>query len=91
MSEQTSHDKIKEIASTDNGFKFYVVETLTSLETNMASLVGNGQPGRVKILEDKVEQHGKYIYGAIIGLVVLEGIFHWIASAITPVLHVTGH
>lgn len=91
MSEQTSHDKIKQIASTDDGFKFYVVETLTSLETNMSSLVGNGQPGRVKILEDKVEQHGKYIYGAIIGLVVLEGLFHWLASALTPVLHVTGH
>ncbi|MCU1301733.1 MAG: hypothetical protein JWQ87_2017 [Candidatus Sulfotelmatobacter sp.] len=90
MGTQPNYEKIKEIASTDESFKLFVVEKITALDTNMDGLVGNGQPGRVKILEDKVEQHGRYIYGAIIGLVVLEGLFHWLASAITPVLHVAG-
>ena len=35
-------------------FESHTVEVLAELKTDMKSLVGNGQPGRVTKLEDKV-------------------------------------
>ena len=35
-------------------FQQEVLEKLGRLEANMAMLVGNGQPGRVKLVEDRV-------------------------------------
>lgn len=35
-------------------FERHVVDSLARLETQMLSLVGNGQPGRIGILEQKV-------------------------------------
>jgi len=37
-------------------FQRDVLEKLARLETKMDSLVGNGQPGRMKLMENKVEQ-----------------------------------
>ena len=38
----------------DIEFQREVLDKLVRLETKMDTLVGNGQPGRVKMLEDKV-------------------------------------
>lgn len=38
----------------DMEFQREVLNKLVRLETKMDSLVGNGQPGRVKMMEDKV-------------------------------------
>ncbi len=37
-------------------FQSAVLEKLARLETKMDTLVGNGQPGRMKLVEDKVEK-----------------------------------
>ena len=39
----------------DDQFKIYVAETLGELKTGMKSLLGNGQPGRIGVLEREVE------------------------------------
>ena len=46
----------REIALRNIDFEFQreVLDKLVRLETKMDSLVGNGQPGRVKLVEDKV-------------------------------------
>lgn len=38
----------------DLEFQREVLDKLVRLETKMDTLVGNGQPGRVKVIEDKV-------------------------------------
>lgn len=40
--------------SIDNEFQREVLDKLGRLETKMDTLVGNGQPGRMKLNEDKV-------------------------------------
>jgi hypothetical protein len=59
----------------DIEFQREVLDKLVRLETKMDSLVGNGQPGRVKLVEDKVSalersdlgnsMHNRLIDGAI--------------------------
>jgi len=39
---------------TDNDFQREVLEKLARLETKMDMLVGNGQPGRIKLAEDRL-------------------------------------
>ena len=41
---------------TDNDFQRDVLDKLGRLETKMDMLVGNGQPGRIKLLEDRLVQ-----------------------------------
>jgi len=43
-----------EIPLSDSEFKVWVVQALTRLSTQMESLVGNGQPGRISALEQRV-------------------------------------
>ncbi len=38
-------------------------EALTELRTQMRSLLGNGQPGRIGMLERTLEGHKKFIWG----------------------------
>jgi hypothetical protein len=38
-------------------FRLLVIQKLTLLETMMADLAGNGRPGRIQQLEDKVRSH----------------------------------
>lgn len=40
----------------DNEFQREVLDKLIALETKMDTLVGNAQPGRMKIAEDKIAQ-----------------------------------
>jgi len=59
----------------DIEFQREVLDKLVRLETKMDSLMGNGQPGRVKVVEDKVAAlersdvsntlHGRLMNGAI--------------------------
>lgn len=61
-----------------NDFESHVVDALARLETTMHSLVGNGQPGRIDILEGKVN---KIIYIGIGSAVAIFGpmaVIHWL-------------
>ncbi len=59
----------------DIEFQREVLDKLVRLETKMDGLVGNGQPGRVKIVEDKIavlerndlrnSVHNRLVNGAI--------------------------
>jgi hypothetical protein len=59
----------------DIEFQREVLDKLVRLETKMDTLVGNGQPGRVKLIEDKVallerndmrnSMHNRIVNGAI--------------------------
>lgn len=53
-------------------FRLFVVQKLTLLETMMSELAGNGQPGRIQRLEDKVRAHDRWLWlmagaGAVAG------------------------
>jgi hypothetical protein len=53
-------------------FRLLVVQKLTLLETMMADLAGNGQPGRIQRLEEKVRAHDRWFWlmlggGAVAG------------------------
>ena len=54
---------------TDVEFKQQVLQDLAVLKSDMYKLVGNGQPGRIKLLEDRVF----YVILAIIGLALSSG------------------
>jgi hypothetical protein len=47
-------DRELALRAIDIEFQREVLDKLVRLETKMDSLVGNGQPGRMKITEDKV-------------------------------------
>jgi len=54
------NDRELALRTIDLEFQREVLDKLVRLETKMDLLVGNGQPGRVKLVEDKVavlEQH----------------------------------
>jgi hypothetical protein len=50
----TVNDRELALRSIDFEFQREVLDKLVRLETKMDSLAGNGQPGRVKLVEDKV-------------------------------------
>lgn len=57
-------------------FQTDVLVALERLETNMESLVGNGQPGRISLLEEKQDDHASRLdrlWGALILLGFLLG------------------
>jgi hypothetical protein len=47
-------DRELALRAIDIEFQREVLDKLVRLETKMDALVGNGQPGRVKIIEDKL-------------------------------------
>jgi hypothetical protein len=47
-------DRELALRAIDIEFQREVLDKLVRLETKMDSLVGNGQPGRMKVVEDKV-------------------------------------
>jgi hypothetical protein len=51
----------------------------------MKSIVGNGQPGRLNKLENKVNRHDLYIAGAM-GAAILIGYVLRYGSALLPVM-----
>jgi hypothetical protein len=63
----------------DNEFQREVLDKLIALETKMDTLVGNAQPGRMKIAEDKIAQleHNDLrnsLYNRVINAVMSAGI-----------------
>lgn len=52
-------------------FQTDVMVTLERLETHIESLVGNGQPGRIKLIEDKQESHSSRLNLLWGGLILL--------------------
>jgi hypothetical protein len=68
-------DRELALRTIDNEFQREVLDKLGRLETKMDALVGNGQPGRMKMAEDKVavlerndlrnSVHNRMVNGAI--------------------------
>jgi hypothetical protein len=63
---------------TQEEFQTHVIENLAELKVNMHNLVGNGQPGRVKVLEDKVESLGKWRWIVTGGIIAISAVIHFI-------------
>jgi hypothetical protein len=62
-------------------FERQVLADLIELKALVRTLVGNGQPGRVRLLEERMEQHEAMIQRGkmlIVALVPALGIFHLI-------------
>lgn len=58
-------------------FREQVIEALTELRRDMKSLVGNGRPGRVEKLEEKVEQLDRFrnrALGIVTGISLVFGL-----------------
>lgn len=63
---------------TPHDFETKVIESLARLETHMEGLVGNGQPGRVTKLEEKVDGLSKWRWMLIGGAIALSAIIHFV-------------
>jgi hypothetical protein len=61
-------------------FQNHVIDTLARLDTNMKSLVGNGQPGRIQCIEDDVEElkKARWTFG---------GLMIGVSAAVSSVIH----
>lgn len=60
-------------------FEITVLSDLSALKSQMASLIGLGQPGRLTMLEQRMEQHEIYLQrmkGWVAALVVLLTMAH---------------
>lgn len=49
----------------EEDFRIMVVQKLARLETLLIELAGNGQPGRIRRLEDKVRLHDRVLWMAL--------------------------
>jgi hypothetical protein len=54
------------------GFEQRVLADLSTLKTEMKTLLGNGQPGRLRQMEERVEKHEALVQRAI-GIAGLAG------------------
>lgn len=54
-----------------NEFEQQVLSDLATLKSEMKALVGNGQPGRLRMIEEKVDRHESVINRAagMVGLI----------------------
>jgi hypothetical protein len=48
----------------EEDFRLMVVQKLSHLETLLGELVGDGQPGRIGRLEEKVQRHERVLWSA---------------------------
>lgn len=55
-----------------------VIASLARLETNMKSLVGNGQPGRVTQLEEAVESLNRWKWIVAGVIITISALVHFI-------------
>jgi hypothetical protein len=65
----------QELVKTMNEFERTVLADLATLKAEMKILLGNGQPGRLRQLESRVEQHEQIVQrasgiGALLGVVL---------------------
>jgi hypothetical protein len=80
------NDRELALRAIDIEFQREVLDKLVRLETKMDSLVGNGQPGRVKVMEDKIAAlekndlrnsfHNRVVNGAISAAISLAIALH---------------
>ena len=61
----------------DDEYKLHVIDALARLETNMQTLVGNGQPGRIGKLEGAVESLKKWRYYISGGVLSISTLIHF--------------
>lgn len=59
-------------------FQLHVIESLARLETNMTTLVGNGQPGRVTKLEDRVDSLRRWRWLITGGIIAISALIHFV-------------
>lgn len=59
----------------DHSFQQQVIEDLTELKTSMKSLIGNGQPGRIGLIEKKLSKHDWTLALIVGGILVLKFMF----------------
>ena len=52
-------------------FEEQVIAKLSTLETHMQALIGNGQPGRISHLESKVRWHDRVIWIGLGGATII--------------------
>ncbi len=69
--------EIKAVPLRDEDFRLMVVQKLSRLETLLTDLAGNGRPGRIQRLEDRVRLHDRVLWmatgaGALAGWLVRE-------------------
>jgi hypothetical protein len=60
-------------------FEVTVLSDLAALKSQMASLIGLGQPGRLTMLEQRMEQHEVYLQrmkGLVAAFIVLLAVAH---------------
>lgn len=63
---------------TSDEFQTHVIENLAELKVNMHNLVGNGQPGRVSVLEAEVKALGKWRWLITGGILAVTAIIHFV-------------
>ncbi len=64
---------------TVNEFEMLVLSDLAELKAQMRTLVGNGSPGRMQQLEERVDEHEKFVQragGVGAGLATLTMLVH---------------
>lgn len=66
-------------------FQDHVIDTLARLDTNMTSLIGNGQPGRISKIETSitdtntaVDKLKKYVWMGVGATLALSGVIHFL-------------
>ncbi|HWQ03150.1 MAG TPA: hypothetical protein VNL38_01600 [Candidatus Nitrosotenuis sp.] len=67
-------------ARSEQKFRLMVVRKLTRLETLLKELTGNGQPGRIARLEDKVRAHDRWLW-TVAGAGLVAG---WLLKILWP-------
>jgi len=76
----------EQIVIDDQQFMLHVMECLGELHADMKSIVGNGQPGRLNKLENKVNKHDLYIASAVGAAVVLTYCLQYAISLLPTLL-----
>jgi hypothetical protein len=67
-------------------FQTDVMVTLERLETHIESLVGNGQPGRVKQAEDAIKSLANWRNVLLGGGIVIAAVLGWLFYVAVPLL-----
>jgi hypothetical protein len=65
---------------TPDEFQLHVIESLAKLDTHMVHLVGNGQPGRIRLIEEDLEALKKARW-------TLGGMIVGITTAVSAAIH----
>ena len=78
----TFHNKFEQFSVDlkDNTSSTNIIKN--SVDTLTHDLLGNGQPGRVKNIEDKLSLHDKFIWACGGGLLVLVTLLGWVVTVL---------